>query len=167
MAGDLWALSERNPGGGRSTYGAERPPVSLKTPWGAYRTLTPQWKRPRQPRGHKRAPSPQGAGCAPQWGRRGMGRAQRPLRSLIHHKPDNRPETMKGKMRIPLVPCHFLWTCPRCRQRFDGQREMADHVRVEHDRTDVRCLDCGAVVARNRIGSHRKWICSARMEIGA
>ena len=74
---------------------------------------------------------------------------------------------MKAKVRVALIPSGLLWTCPQCGQPFDGQREMADHVRLDHDGTDVRCNDCGAVVARNRIGSYRKWICSARMEISA
>ena len=83
------------------------------------------------------------------------------------HEPDNWSEFMKAKVRVSLVPFGFSWTCPQCGQRFDGQREMAGHVRVEHDGTDVRCFDCGAVVARNRIASHRKWICAARTEMSA
>lgn len=64
-------------------------------------------------------------------------------------------------------PLGLSWACQQCDQPFDGQRGMADHVRIEHDGTDVRCFDCGAVVARNRIGSHRKWICPARTEMSA
>jgi len=55
MAGGLWALSERNAGERRSTYGAERPSVSLISLWRAFGTLRAQRKRPEQPRGHKRA----------------------------------------------------------------------------------------------------------------
>ncbi|HVB56740.1 MAG TPA: hypothetical protein VNE63_09965 [Candidatus Acidoferrales bacterium] len=104
------------------------------------------------------------------WGRSAKRQA------FIYHKPDNWAEGIVKTRRAREIslsrsttqnPLGLSWPCQQCGQPFDGQRGMADHVRIKHDGTDVCCFDCGAVVARNRIGSHRKWICPFRVEVRA